>query len=513
MELFREKFSKYIEVCASNTPIDDTIYELLEKQKNVIDVLYTEHRKYIANQFDVFIKKIEMLRDLEYNNLDNFRNFFKGKIEEVENKLTDLLDVKNNIDDFVSTRLSDLYSFAEFDSFTKEAIIKRVNDDMEVLKTKKQAIMNQFKDYQTYLKDIDKIKRYFQRATLNLKENKTFDLIRVLDKLYSQLEHKYMNIDLQEYLDSIVIELDEFALVNSRNNAPTYVKELLIACFKSKKVLSYNIPESMLSIIECEFKNVKLGQFLDFSRSINVNGILYINGGIEETKKTSKVHLSYDIKQNNLTQEQDMLNGHSAHSLIYVPPQYIYCISGSGTCKCERYDINDNTWMEIAELNYDRQNASLVYHNEQYLYVFGGLTWNEQRQEFVFLESVERLEIGFGPVDLDIKWEIVPTLKSQNNINISKSVMTVIPISSDKILLVGGMHKDQTYSDEVLLFDFEKFEFSQLDDLYLDKKTCFPSRYFLFFGDEAYQFDNEGDVHQFNARDLNFRIVTNTDCE
>ena len=85
--------------------------------------------------------------------------------------------------------------------------------------------------------------------------------------------------------------------------------------------------------------------------------------------------------------------------------------------------------------------------------------------------------------------------------------MTVVPISSNKILLIGGMFKDTTYSDEIILFDFEKMEFSLLEDLKLEKKTCFPNKYFLFFGDYAYQFDNEGDIHEFSVKDLSFKIV------
>ena len=74
------------------------------------------------------------------------------------------------------------------------------------------------------------------------------------------------------------------------------------------------------------------------------------------------------------------------------------------------------------------------------------------------VETVERLDIGFGPTEEGLKWDIVPTLKANDAVNISKSVMTVEPISSNKILLIGGMFKDATYSDEIILFDFEKID-------------------------------------------------------
>lgn len=507
-ETFKEKFKKFIEISSANFPIDETVINYINRQKSIIDVLYDEQRNYINGQFDVFHKKIENLKELEIKNLNKFRDFFKNKFVDLESKVNDLVDEKNEVEEFLDNREKDLKGFNEIDSYTKEVSVRRIQSDMGVLKNKKTSIMNLFKDYQKNIGESDKIKRYFQRAVMNLKENKAYELIKVLDKLHIQLDQKYSSIDLQEYMNTIIVELDEYALINSRNNAPKNIKEILIACFKSRKVLSYNITNNTLSIIEADFKGVPTETFLNFSRSINVNGILFVNGGWDDVKKSAlKFHLAYDIKTNKVVAEESMIFGHSAHSLLYVPPQYIYCISGSGVAKCERYDILAKSWSEIPELNFHRQNACLFYHNEQYLYVFGGLCWDDQLLDFVFVETVERLDIGFGPTEEGLKWDIVPTLKASEAVNISKSVMTVVPISSNKILLIGGMFKDTTYSDEVILFDFEKMEFSLLEDLKLEKKTCFPNKYFLFFGDYAYQFDNEGDIHEFSVKDLSFKIV------
>jgi hypothetical protein len=505
---FRTKYNLFINKTTQNFPIDDSILEFLSKQKNVIDVLYEDHRRYINEQFDIFHKRVEELRELEENNLKNFRDFFLSKFLDLENKVNEIVEEKTNVDEFLETRINDLEEFTQLDQYAKESCVMRINPDFNSMKTKKQIIMTLFKDYQSHIGYADKIKRYFQRSVLNLKENKAYDLIKVLEKLHMQMENKYENIDLNDLMNSIMIELDEYALLNSRNIAPKNCKEILIACFNSKIVLSYNVVNNTQNMIEADFKNTSLQTFLNFSRSINVNGILYVNGGFDEFKKVPlKKHLSFDPKTNNVYEEEDMLFGHSAHSLIYVPPQYIYCISGSAVSRCEKFDINSKAWTEIPELNYHRQNASLFYHNEQYLYVFGGLYYDDQLGEFHILETVERLDIGFGPVEESKKWEIIPTKKTNELVNISKSVMTVLPITSNRILLVGGMNKDQTHSDEVIMFDFEDLEFSNLPELKLEKQVCFPNKSFLFFNDLAYQFDNEGLIHEFSVKDLSFKIV------
>ena len=58
------------------------------------------------------------------------------------------------------------------------------------------------------------------------------------------------------------------------------------------------------------------------------------------------------------------------------------------------------------------------------------------------------------------------------------------------------------------LFDFEKSEFSLCEDVKLEKPTCFPSKFFLFQGEFAYQFDNDGDIHEFNIKECSFKIVS-----
>lgn len=506
--IFKEKFRNFIKVSTTSFPIDDTVFEYISKQKGIIDVLYEEQKKFVLQQFDIFQQKIEKLKKVELDNLLKFKEFFKNKFSNMENKIDDLVNERSNIEEFIEERERDLTSFTELDIYAKESAVRRIPTDINILKNKKQIIMNLFKEYQKNIGDSDKIKRYFQRAIVNLKENKAYDLIKIIEKLIIQLENKYSSINLDEYMSSIVLELDEYALMNSRNNAPKHIKDILIACFNSKKVLDYNVTNNSLTVIEAEFKNTKMQNFLNFSRSININGILFVNGGWDDNKKLPlNNHLSFDFTTAKVTEEQSMLYGHSAHSLLYVPPMHLYVVSGSATGKCERQDLNTKIWEEIPELNFHRQNCSLFYYNEQYLYLFGGLCWDDISADFIFVETVERLDISYGPLDENSKWEIVPTLKTKDNVAINKSVMTVVPYSSSKILLVGGMFKDQSYSDDVVLFDFDKLEFSLLEDLKLEKKSCFPNKYFLFFGDFAYQFDNEGDIHEFGVKDLTFKVV------
>lgn len=516
VEVFLGKFKNFVNESTKNFPIDESIKDYIYKQKNIIDMLYNDHLKFINTQFEALHQKIEIIKKIEIENLNNFRNFFSSKLDEFNTTISDLTTESTRIENEINIKLSDYRNFPKLDSSLKSEIIKTIPCDREILKENKICIMNKFKEYQRQISICDRVKRYFQRAVLNLKENKVYQLLIILDKLQGQLEQTYSRLNLNEYMNSIMVDIDNYALINSRNYVPTNIKEIYIACFKSKKVLSYNFQSNILSILEGDFQNCQsFDQFPNFARSINVNGILYINGGYDEiNKKSLRAHLSFNPANMKVTQCNDMLYNHSAHSIIFLPPHFLYVVSGSAMPRCERFDINTGKWNEIPKINYHRQNCTLFYHNEQFLYVFGGLCFDESLGEFIFVETVERLDVGFNEVDItnntstDARWEIVPTIKSKGSVNISKSIMTVVPIHPNKILLVGGLYKDQTYSDEVIMFDFEKSEFSLCEDVKLDKQTCFPSKFFLFQGDFAYQFDNDGDIHEFNVKECSFKMVS-----
>jgi hypothetical protein len=505
---FKTNFENFVQLAANNFPIDEKAYEYISKEKNMIDLIHDEHKNYIINQFDIFHKKINDLQELELANLERFKKFFQGKLEDLENKINSIADYNSKIMDTLNEKIDNIDNFLNLNTSEKEGTVKGIEVFKSKLKKKKQKFVNLIQNYIEESQESEKLKRYFQRAVMNLKENKTYELIRILDKLHFQLDNKYKSIDLQDYLNNIIIELDEYALMNSRNNAPKNVKEIFISFFNSKKVISYNVSNNGMTINEADFSNTNYDSFLHFSRNININGTLLINGGWrEENKVAMKTHLSYDSKTLKVTEEAEMLYGHCAHSLLFVPPQYIYCASGVGTPKCERYDLYSKTWNEIAELNFHRQNASLFYFNEQFLFAFGGLNWDDQLREFTYIEAVEKLDIGyFGTVNPVDKWEKVATFKANNDVTISKTVMTVIPLSATKIILLGGMNKDQSYSDDVILFDFETMTFSE-ENYKISKPTCFPNKYFLFFGEFAYQFDNQGDVHEFDVKNRSFRVV------
>lgn len=55
--------------------------------------------------------------------------------------------------------------------------------------------------------------------------------------------------------------------------------------------------------------------------------------------------------------------------------------------KCEKYDIFNDKWEEIPELNHARQNLALAVFNQRHLYAFCGY------DGFKNLNVIERLDV------------------------------------------------------------------------------------------------------------------------
>lgn len=393
------------------------------------------------------------------------------------------------------------------DQAKKEETLKGIPRDENLLNFKKKNIIKCVSNFHKESSQIERLKRYFEIFIEKYKENKINDLVRVVEKKNESIKKKYDEIDLNEYLKILIQEYEQSALISSRNYFNSQARELFISIVNTNKIFSYHLESQKYFVTDVDFEGMPINRFPNYSRSLIINGNLLINGGFdEENRVTLPFFFFYDRLNKNISRLSDMLYGHSAHSIIYVPPHFVIVVSGSGTVKCEKFDMEINSWSELPDINVTRQNATLFYFNKQFLYAFGGAYWDDAKKSFVYVESVERIDLGFGSVEGANHWEQIITYKV-GNVNLKKSVLTVLSYSANHILLIGGSVNYNTYSDEVILYDFDKNEFSQKEGIALTKKTCFPNKLFIHSGDKAYQMDNDGNVHEFDFLTDKFTII------
>lgn len=185
-----------------------------------------------------------------------------------------------------------------------------------------------------------------------------------------------------------------------------------------------------------------------------------------------------------------------AHSLIYFN-DYIYAISGVDKLEmiksCEKYDIFNDEWIEIPEINFHRQNAALAIHNQRYLYAFSGY------DGFRNVDSFERLDFN----NEEAGWELIDiknTFKDVDVVDIRKNRMGVITLDFDRMLIFGGERNNKEHK-EAYIYEFYENKFYQFTDLVRTSNFIMSP---IYYNGKYIVFDFLNNIHELNLETLQF---------
>jgi len=113
---------------------------------------------------------------------------------------------------------------------------------------------------------------------------------------------------------------------------------------------------------------------------------VYIIGGARDAKSKHTVN-SVNLVQftNNGFQRYEvagMIDPRASFGCLYNPrgnDEILVAggyINGKLSTKCERYNVSENRWIQMPDLNEAKASSSLCLLNQRYLYCFGGLSRN-----------------------------------------------------------------------------------------------------------------------------------------
>ena len=107
-------------------------------------------------------------------------------------------------------------------------------------------------------------------------------------------------------------------------------------------------------------------------------GQIFLLGGASLDKKANKLPLvySYSFEKNTLLKKKSMITARSCFGVLYFQEK-LYAIGGNigefqTTAKCEKYDILEDKWLEISQLNLPANNLCLCNFRNSCIYKFGG---------------------------------------------------------------------------------------------------------------------------------------------
>jgi len=339
---FMEKKYAYTE---NNNPFDVNI--------NLVNKIY-----------DNIVVMINQRREETLSKMNNLKDNYMKNTQQNIAKVKAMIHKADDLDQSLSTELTKMSKQSPFD-FCKELLDSNISSDLadecnDVAVFQRQEfsrIKQSFIDTNTIVFNdsnilIDKCK--------NLREFVTDKLSKFYTN-YAKYQSKHAFTVVMNQKEFIVYLID-----NNKVTKVTYVNDFVIPCYARWIEISGD-------------KLILTGGEKDFIESLNATYMF-------KFRKYDENEEGFSAK---VVQKANMNVRRRAHSLIYFN-DFIYAISGVDKLemikKCEKYDIFQDKWVEIADLNYARQNGALAIHNQRYLYAFSGY------DGFKNVDSYERLD-------------------------------------------------------------------------------------------------------------------------
>ena len=220
--------------------------------------------------------------------------------------------------------------------------------------------------------------------------------------------------------------------------------------------LHYIDLDKFISTQKANFEAIELNinfRIPPFHKSISIpNGDIYLVGGSDPVNNNKKHSTNYffDFHKRTLISRASMNTARSSFAICYMN-RSIYAVGGltnnSGfTSTCERYDILQNRWSPIADLNFDVLAPCVATFNNKFIFKFGGNSADNKLENRV--EKYDPVKNKWYP--LQPKIDIPYNIKS----NYFKMLNTsaAIQISLNEIYIFGGYLDDNTGSNSTFVF-------------------------------------------------------------
>jgi N-acetylneuraminic acid mutarotase len=229
-------------------------------------------------------------------------------------------------------------------------------------------------------------------------------------------------------------------------------------------------------------------------------GKIFCIGGRHQDNVCCDWMMEFIESKNSLVYRSPLLFRRSDFTALYSERGLIYVIGGNDAksfyTACEKYDIQNDTWSRIADLNVARDSAASCIFNNKYIYVFSGRTKFDKKE---ITDTIEMYDIDMN------MWRLV-------NLN-PKSTWTAcdlamsMQIDSKTILIFGGF--DKTVRTQ------ECFYFNVENNL-MERTTSLPkvgsfSNYVFCYNSDLYVVgwnNSTKNLYMFNSAERTWKIET-----
>jgi len=419
----------------------ETNFILIDEFRNTFENDYQNEKIRIKKQYQEIRARIDNLEKLELANLDQSnKTFLEARFDKIFQEADKVANYYKTFyfckDQFFSynTRFIATLQNKEINVNTIRKVNRKfdkLNEYSESLLTNGKKLIERCADLRIPGKYIFRHEQYTDDVLKNLKT--------IENKIYEE-KHKFFDYSGS---DSLFITKELLMIIPHTNCVFSYVKN----SYKKFQV-------------DFNTNKIKKKSFLPGCATLHLGNFFYLTGG--ELKDESMASFMWmDIEKKVLEDGLDMNFCRRYHSMISLGERYLCVVGGWNSSEVEIMDVEAlDSWKIITPMNDVRADPTLFFFNNQYIYVFGG--WDYQNNKC--LGEVERYEIfdSEGNINFHNNWE---TIKIKNNkCYLQKYNMGLINLikekdeNSEKILLVGGFDDEYDYSSSVVKIEISNKE-------------------------------------------------------
>jgi hypothetical protein len=434
-----------------------------------------------------FLENIKLIN----SEIDNFSQDFKG----VFNYRYLTIDFYKTITDKLNQYLEKISKMKKYiyDTVNKDGTFEKILKDNNTHETKikqrfENILSNQFDDKSGN----DSITTFSKTNTnsnkLSSHLNNHYNLLsRLSSNFYQTKKSNEKNKKNQIYKSEDEIKLDkpllqEFFSYEAFNNIRTHLKknkhkkvdeiitnenyldkdiDIAKPIPGTNEIQLYDKKTTTLSrkTVKFDKSKHKYNNFLHGCRSVLIKDNLYILGGVDQDKISTKIAYVYYTKTNELKLMREMICPHAYHSVQFLDYyKSIIVIGGENSSQCELYDLNVGLWRRLPDLNIPRSFCNLYLDKFTHaLYTFFGLVGNlTQKKNFTDVIEVlelKRLSLGWNKIDYENKAEM--DFKSGHN--------KILPLNREMILIYGATNM-RDFVKKAAVYLVPKFEIVKIDN-------------------------------------------------
>ena len=456
--------------------------------KNLIDDIQTNRDKYL-DEYDQNLTQLN--EDIDkfsqpFNGVFNYRfltsefykmvsdklNKYNEKIDSIRKYIYDMVNKDGNFDKIdKDNRVSETQIKQRFDNILNYQLSDK--DEALSIRSKNSKANNNLHRLSLYFNAglaAAKLKNTLKnQATISNVTNKN-DKTGQLEKIYERPEDIKLDKDvLQKYF---AYETYNTVHNNFRYKKPKNDEEKIEEEFDEDNDIAKPIPgtnEMQLydkksttltkKIVKFEKNKHKYTYFLNGCRSVLVKDMLYILGGVDKEKNTTKMAYVYYIKTNELKVMPEMLKPHAYHSVEFLDYYKSIIVLGGENCvSCELYDLNTGLWRALPDMNVPRAHCNLYLDKFAHaIYTFfgviGDITEKHNYTDVIEVLELKRLALGWSKIDYNNKAEM--DFKSGYN--------KIEPLSPEMILIYGATNMRDLIK-KAAVYIIPKFEIVKIDN-------------------------------------------------